>query len=361
MHGTLAAEAEYRRVLVEWQANDRRRKQATGGASVAELLLAYWQHAQKYYRHPDGRPTTEIANLKPPLRRLRELYADKPAADLDSLALVAVRDGMIQDGLTRKSINKDIDRIKRVFKWAAAQKLVPITTYQQLTTLDGLRRGRSAARESAPVKPVPDCWVNETLPYLHPTVRAMAELQRATGMRPTEVCILRGCDIDMTGKIWTYRPSDHKNSYREHERIVAIGPRGQAALRPHLKLNLQAYVFDPREEVEAWIAVKGQRRPGRGAHYRRGMPGRPQDHLHLLPGADRQGTDGLMCRLVAVGEGTTGKRWPTICGRSRARHAGLRAVRRRRRCASARFQEATDDPQQSWSPIRRASRDIRMS
>ena len=33
--------------------------------TVAELVLAFWRHAQTYYRGSDGRPTTEVSNLKP--------------------------------------------------------------------------------------------------------------------------------------------------------------------------------------------------------------------------------------------------------------------------------------------------------
>jgi len=32
------------------------------------------------------------------------------------------------------------------------------------------------------------------------------ELQLATAMRPGELVVMRGVDIDMTGKIWLYRP-----------------------------------------------------------------------------------------------------------------------------------------------------------
>ena len=31
---------------------------------------------------------------------------------------------------------------------------------------------------------------------------------------------MRPCDIDRTGKIWIYQPSDHKNAYPEMERLI---------------------------------------------------------------------------------------------------------------------------------------------
>src|SRR5688500_3724586 len=44
------------------------------GIDVRALVLAYWRYAQTYYRHPDGRPTSEVNTLKQALRVVRRLY-----------------------------------------------------------------------------------------------------------------------------------------------------------------------------------------------------------------------------------------------------------------------------------------------
>ncbi len=62
---------------------------------------------------------------------------------------------MIETNWTRSVVNKRIAMLKRLFKWAAAQKLVPVTTYQSVATVENLKAGRSAARESKRVLPVP--------------------------------------------------------------------------------------------------------------------------------------------------------------------------------------------------------------
>ncbi len=49
------------------------------------------RHAKVYYRAPDGRQTSEVANYKPVLRRLLALYGKTLAADFGPLALKAVR------------------------------------------------------------------------------------------------------------------------------------------------------------------------------------------------------------------------------------------------------------------------------
>src|SRR5262249_32834886 len=160
------------------------------------------EHAQTYYRHPDGTPTSELADYKLSLRPLRQLFGHTPARDFDAPALEAVREQMIGAGLCRGVINQRIRRLQRMFRWAASKKLVPVALYQEICTLEPLQRGRSRARETEPVEPVADAVVQATLPFLLPPVAAMVQLQSHSGMRPGEVVILRGIDLDTTGKVW---------------------------------------------------------------------------------------------------------------------------------------------------------------
>jgi hypothetical protein len=66
---------------------------------------------------------------------------------------------MVEAGWCRNVVNRQIIRIRQVFKWAAANQLIPPAVYQGLAAVDGLRRGRSKAKESEPVKPVPEAHV----------------------------------------------------------------------------------------------------------------------------------------------------------------------------------------------------------
>ena len=60
----------------------------------------------------------------------------------------------------------------------------------------------------------------------------MIQLQSLTGMRPGEVVIMRGCDLDTTGKIWTYGPARHKTEHHGIARLVYVGPQAQGVRRP---------------------------------------------------------------------------------------------------------------------------------
>jgi hypothetical protein len=95
---------------------------------------------------------------------LKIRHGSTPARDFSPLKLKAVRQAMIDAGLSRTTINQRVRRIVRVFKWAASEELVPAAVYQALKTVSGLPKGRSEARESEPVKPVPDALVEAIRP-----------------------------------------------------------------------------------------------------------------------------------------------------------------------------------------------------
>jgi integrase len=263
-YGTGESRAQYARVIAEWEANSRRL--AAAGAEVTslcinELILVFWEHAQQHYRREDGTHTNELNDYKLSLKPLRELYGRLPATEFSPLKLKAVRECMTAADLCRGVINQRIGRIVRMFKWAVSEELVPESVWRSLTTVRGLERGRTEARDTEPVKPVPDSVVDLTLPFALPPVRAMIELQRLTGMRPGETCALRACDLDITGDVWLYRLAHHKTRHKGKERVVAIGPRGQEIIKPFLKLETQAYLFSPREAVNALHArLRAQRK-----------------------------------------------------------------------------------------------------
>lgn len=230
--GSPEAEKEFARVLAETRATVP--KPVGSGVTVSEVLLAFLRWAEGYYCNSDGKPTNEIVELKRSVRPVRELYGDTPAAEFGPKKLAAVRQQMTDADLCRSLVNRRIDRIKRVFKWASAEELVPVTVYQSLRTLAGLRRGRSEARESDPVQPVGDATVDATLPHLNAHLRAMVELQRLTGMRPGEVCGLRFAEIERAGEVWVFRPRQHKTAHHGRGRAIPIGPKARAVLAAFL-------------------------------------------------------------------------------------------------------------------------------
>jgi len=247
--------AEYDRVVAEWLASGRQftppETAEEQSPFVNEVLLAYVEFAEKHYS--DGQQvSTELANVKHAIKVVKQLYGHTPADQFGPLALKAIRQHMIENQkLSRSEINKRIGRIKRVFKWAVSEELVPPSVFEGLRTVDGLRRGRTSARETAPVKPVDDAVVEATLKFTSPQVAAMIRLQRITGMRPGEVTMMRAGDIDQTEEVWVYRPAKHKTAHLGVRKEVPLGPKAQEILQPFVQRAPDSYLFSPRE-AEEW-------------------------------------------------------------------------------------------------------------
>ncbi|MBN2293555.1 MAG: site-specific integrase, partial [Pirellulales bacterium] len=113
----------------------------------------------------------------------------------------------------------------------------------------GLRKGKGGVE---PRKRRPITWerVAPIEPYVPRAVWAMVQLHWHTGMRSGELVMLRSCDIDMSGDIWIYRPQQHKTEHLDHIRAIAIGPKAQDILRPWLRADLDAYLFQARESEQ---------------------------------------------------------------------------------------------------------------
>jgi integrase len=265
-YGTSASRQEYARVIAQWEARGRQlpaSAAADSGLSVNEVLLAYWQHVEVHYRLADGTPSSEVSNIRLALRPLKELFGHTPADDFDAPSLDLVRKKMIGNGRCRNRVNKDTARIKRVFKWAASQKMVDVRVCQQLATVEGLRAGRSTARETDPVLPVPRAVVEATVAVLSPTLADLVLLQLETGMRPGEACGLCGADLDRSGDVWLYRPGQHKGKHHGHQRVIALGPRAIAILKRHLKADPAACLFSPAHSMAEFRAGQRLRRRSR--------------------------------------------------------------------------------------------------
>ena len=235
--------AEYDRAIAEWLAHGRQLSESND-LTVSEIAAAYWTHAEGYYTK-NGSATSEQDNIRCALRPLRALYGGTLADDFGPGALRTVRQALVDKGNARTYINAQVNRIRRMFKWGVEHELVDPKILQGLQAVVGLRRGRLSVRESAPVTPVPRENVQAVEVFVSRQVWAMIRLQQLTGMRPGEVFIMAGRDIDMTRDVWLYRPMRHKTEHHGHERVVELGPRAQEVIRPFLRPNMTRCLFSP--------------------------------------------------------------------------------------------------------------------
>lgn len=283
-HGSAESYTEYERVLGEWRAAQGSATMLpsngqSGDPTLYEVVLAFDKHAERYYRNPaTSEPTGEADNFKDALASLLDLYGHQSAKEFGPLALKSVRLKMVEAGLARKTANARTNRVRRFFRWAAENQMVPASVVNALNMVAPLRKGEQVeimtdeglkevtVRESPGIHDIKWERVDAVLPHLPRPVAAMVQIMRYSNCRAEDVVIMRTCDIEVDGQIWVYRPEAHKNQWREeqsdiHQRAVLLGQRCQEILKPFLKPEQpEAYLFSPREAKATFQAERAATR-----------------------------------------------------------------------------------------------------
>lgn len=246
----------YHEVIGEWlragrvvPPKGREEKRTTqDGTTVSMLICGYWEHAQSYYRKPDGTETRSVGLVKLAMRRLRRFAGDCAAAEFGPIRYKALRQSMIGDGLKRKTIERYMGIVKDCYRWGVEEQLIDASVLHALRAVRGLAPGRTEAVESEPVKAVPWTTVAATLPYLPRPVAALVRLQWLTGARGGELFEMRAVDLDTGGTVWLYQPQHHKTEHHNRSRVINLGPRAQNVIKPFLAGRpVDAPLFDPAD------------------------------------------------------------------------------------------------------------------
>lgn len=203
--------------------------------TVAELVTAYLSHCKENYPARVGKRSSSFTNARDAVRSIETMYGLLALDAVGPIQVQAARLFLIDQNLSRRTINDRLARIRRMYRWAMEKGWVGSEVVEGLC-ISGLRKGRSAARESPKRKAVPIETVMRTLrcPRMSKVVKDMVRVQLRTGMRPAELTELRGSEIDTTGEVWVYEPPEHKMAFLERQRTVLIGPRAQLILLPYL-------------------------------------------------------------------------------------------------------------------------------
>lgn len=272
-YGTPESKVRYHELLARWLQGGRKPLEtlpivraadtpAPGQVRIETLCDAYQQFADGYYASP-GRRTNKSLAFRIVLRDLRELFGPTPAEQFSPSKLKTLREVWIKR-CSRTTVNAYMMLIRQVFRWAVAEEMIPPAVLQTLACIAPLKRGKSAARESEPVRPVPDADVDAIKPFVSSTIWALIQLQRFTGARGGELFGLRAKDIDMSKPIWTYSPQQHKTAHHGKMRLICFGPRCQEVLSPFLGRGaIDQPLFRPRDSnaERKRVGAKGGRRP----------------------------------------------------------------------------------------------------
>ncbi len=218
-------------------------------ATIRDLAERYRGFAKEEYVK-NGEHTSEYRQICRVMRQLEEDRGDSNPEHYEPQDLHRLKMTMSSTGRARTSINRDLGRVRRFFGWAAERGYVDPSVFVGLRAVTGLKRGRSAASDPPPIKPVPMEVLQSVMEHLHPIIQAMVWVQYRTAMRPGELVTMRPCDVKQNGSVWYYRPQSHKTQHHGHERTIAIGPKAQRWLETLPSRDPRLFYFSPREVVE---------------------------------------------------------------------------------------------------------------
>lgn len=258
------SKTKYKRLIAESLASPAAFSVSKSNPTIAELLLAYAKHCQRFY---GTGPESEWRRVKPVLKACKNLYADIRVIEFGPLQFRAVRQSLL-DGqhvakakrrrLSRRYVNALMDRLRRAFRWGVSESIVPVEIYQALKAVEGLKQGKEPKAIDLPEREaVADSIVEATLPHLPPMLADVVRLQRLLGCRPSEILSVRVGMIVKNADVWEIPLVKHKNAKRGKKRTLYLGPKAQAILSNYIDdIEPDALVFSPKRSEHLRRSVK---------------------------------------------------------------------------------------------------------
>ena len=135
-HGTEESKERSNRLKAERLVNrhsEQFQPKASAGPFVADICLAFLDHAEQYYSQ-----SNECAQFELAVQPLSELYATLPAKEFGPVQFRACREWWLSDPKRSRSyINKNMRRIRSVMKWAVGQGMIPAEIHEAQTARTG--------------------------------------------------------------------------------------------------------------------------------------------------------------------------------------------------------------------------------
>lgn len=242
--------AKYRKLVGHYIATGDVPTEETHQANTPVTVADVTAEAREWIRGKYKEQTAQRYRMLNLCELLDDEYGDVPADEFGPRKLSEIRELFIATGNCRTYCNTQTRDVVRIFKFAVSRELIRPETLVALNSLEPLRYGQTKAKESVPVESVNLDDVRATVRHLSPTVRAMVRIQAATGMRPSELCIMRPADVERVGPVWLYKPQTHKTRHLGKSKAVPIGGDAIDALRPFLERGAEEYCFSPEESAQ---------------------------------------------------------------------------------------------------------------
>ena len=124
-----ASRRAYRNLVAEWLQRDKQPIVRDRDAlTMAEVVPRYWVHL-------NGRRTDEgeLGHVKHLMCAVLADYRDTLASEFAPVQVRVVRQRMIdKNQWSRQYTNKQVDRLKRIWKWFANEQLVSVESFQRV-------------------------------------------------------------------------------------------------------------------------------------------------------------------------------------------------------------------------------------
>lgn len=221
-------------------------------STVAVVVSRFLAWAEVYY--PDPRGTYQ--NLVTATNPLTSTYGSLAPVEFGPKKLKELQQMLADAKLSRQYVNDIARRIKQCFKWAASEELIPVSIYQALATVPGVKQGRTQAAEPAPRQPVAWEHIEPVLPFVSPTIAAMLKLQWHSGARSRSICLAKPSQFRLEESPWEWRPR-HKREFAGRDLVIYLGPRAREVLAPILAIPRpidSGYLFSPGTRTKRYGA-----------------------------------------------------------------------------------------------------------
>lgn len=253
------------------------------GTTVKDLVKAFMAHVADPKYQIDGEKTsTHVACRLYLVDGLAKEYGAMVADDFRHPEFEEFRQRYIGRGYARNSIKIVTGRVLALFRWGHKKGAVSAETLTSLKASPEPDEGE----EREPIAPVPPEDLERVLlsleqeparchvlpfrrDHYHKRLRqaAMMRLQELVGMRPGELCRMRGSEIDREGKVrvgtrivqvagpdgtpyrgWVFQPSRHKTMKKGKTVAYLVGPQARAILDRWLPADPNEYVWKGRSK-----------------------------------------------------------------------------------------------------------------
>lgn len=231
---------------------DKRGKNRDEKAATISTLFSAYTHS---YQTRPRYSRTDLNRIKHTLSVILETVSDIRIKDFGIIEMKKIKDRLLsstfkhggkEQHYSRSYINKILGTIKTAFRFGANELICSENDWMRIKCLDLVRAGRTQARESEGYRLITDEEFSAVLPYLQPFYRDMITLLESCGMRPSELCSMRGDEIDRSKDIWVYTPSHHKTATRGKQRYIAFTKEERKLLEKYMN---DGYLFTPERAV----------------------------------------------------------------------------------------------------------------